>query len=237
MTNIFERILQLSEYKGFKSINDFAKSGLGYNSSEKLNRLKDVSKKPSFDIIEDISNKFEDICVRWLVTGEGEMLGKNNTAVEPRNVYKLRSDRIIKSNQSIPFYDIDAVAGLVPLFENSNVAKPIDYITIPHLPKCDGAVKVTGDSMYPLLKSGDIIMYKKIHDIANDIFWGEMYLLGVATEDEEYVTVKYVQRSEKGDDWVKLVSQNTHHQERHIRRDRIKALALVKASIRINSMS
>lgn len=237
MTNIFERLTQIADLKGFKSINDFAKNGLGYASSEKINRLKDVSKKPSFDIIEDISNKFEDISVRWLVTGEGEITNTRGHAQEPNGIYKLRTDRIINDNQSIPLYDIEAVAGLVPLFDSNKAEKPIDYITIPHLPKCDGAIKVTGDSMYPLLKSGDIIMYKQIYNIGEDIFWGEMYLLSVATEDEEYITVKYIQRSDKGDDWVKLVSQNQHHQDRHIKRDRIKALALVKASIRINSMS
>lgn len=155
---------------------------------------------------------------------------------EQSAVYQLKSDRRIK-HQDIPLYDIEAEAGLVPLFESTKKHRVIDHISIPGLPKCDGAIKVTGDSMYPLLKSGDIIMYKQINDIANDIFWGEMYLMSVSTEDEEYITVKYIQRSDKGDEWVKLVSQNKHHQDRNVRRDRIKALALVKASIRINSMS
>jgi len=162
---------------------------------------------------------------------------ENNYVNDGSAVYKLRTDRIINGDQKIPLYDIEAVAGLVPLFQDTTTKNPIDHISIPQLPKCDGAVKITGDSMYPLLKSGDIIMYKQVTDIANDIFWGEMYLLSVATEDEEYITVKYIQKSDKGEDWVKLVSQNQHHQERHIQRSRITALALVKASIRINSMS
>lgn len=228
--------MEISDLKGYKSLNDFAKNGLGYSSSEKLNRLKDPTKKPSFDIIEDVSNKFVDINVRWIVTGEGEMLNKHVTN-EASAVYQLRSDRVINGSQKIPLYDLEAEAGLVPLFETTKKHKILDHISIPGLPKCDGAIKVTGDSMYPLLKSGDIIMYKQINDIANDIFWGEMYLMSVSTDDEEYITVKYIQRSDKGDEWVKLVSQNKHHQDRNVRRDRIKALALVKASIRINSMS
>lgn len=156
---------------------------------------------------------------------------------EPSKIYKLRTDTVVNGNQSIPLYDIEAVAGLVPLFQDTKNQNPIDHISIPRLPKCDGAVYVTGDSMYPLLKSGDIIMYKQIHDIENDIFWGEMYLLSVGTDDEEYITVKYIQKSEKGEDYIKLVSQNKHHQDRDIKRSRIKALALVKASVRINSMS
>lgn len=237
MSNIFERLLKITEFKGFNSLNDFAVNGLGYRSSEKLNRLKDPEKRPSFDIVEDISNKFEDINIRWFVTGVGSMVNTNTTLEKSASIYKLKSDKINNGNQVIPLYDIEAVAGLVPLFQDCENLNPIDHISIPNLPKCDGAIKITGDSMYPLLKSGDIIMYKQIHDIINDIFYGEMYLMSLSTNDEEFITVKYIQRSEKGEDWVKLVSQNQNHQDRHILRSRIKALALVKASIRINSMS
>jgi phage repressor protein C with HTH and peptisase S24 domain len=40
--------------------------------------------------------------------------------------------------------------------------KELEQILIPHLPKCDGAFYVTGDGMYPLLKSGDLVLYKEI---------------------------------------------------------------------------
>lgn len=62
-----------------------------------------------------------------------------------------------------------------------------------------------------------------------------MYLLSIDIDGEEYITVKYIQKSER-EDCIKLVSQNPHHADKDIRIDRIKALALVKASIRMNSM-
>lgn len=81
---------------------------------------------------------------------------------EPKAIYKLKTDSNIR-NQKIPLYDIEATAGVVELFRNKNGKTiPIDYISIPNLPKCDGAIYVTGDSMYPLLKSGDIVMYKEL---------------------------------------------------------------------------
>ncbi len=110
----------------------------------------------------------------------------------------------------------------------------MDYIHIPNLPRCDGAIYVVGDSMYPLLKSGDIVLYKQIGDV-NDIFWGDMYLLSIDIDGEEYVTVKYIQKSEKPG-CVKLVSQNPHHADKDIEIGRIRALAFVKASIRMNSI-
>lgn len=156
---------------------------------------------------------------------------------EPSTIYKLKTDRSIK-DQRVPLYDIEATAGMVELFRNKNgKTKPVDFISIPNLPKCDGAIYVTGDSMYPLLKSGDIVMYKELNNSIDNIFFGEMYLLSINLDDEEFVTVKWIHKSDKGDDFIKIVSQNSHHQAKDVHLKNIKALALIKASIRINSMS
>jgi len=150
--------------------------------------------------------------------------------------YTLKTDNNI-DDQFIPLYNIEASAGLVELFQSHNKQNIIDTIKIPNIPKCDGAVYVTGDSMYPLLKSGDIIAYKEIHDFANDIFWGEMYIISIEVSGEEWISVKYIQKSEKGEEYVKLVSQNQNHQAKDVKLSKVRALALIKASIRINSMS
>lgn len=149
--------------------------------------------------------------------------------------YKLRTDNNI-DHQQIPLFNLEATAGLVALFKGQDDIVPIDYISIPNLPKSDGAVFVTGDSMYPLLKSGDIVIYKKIQDFQNNIFWGEMYLVSIDLEDDEYVSVKYVQKSQLGDDYITLVSQNQHHAPKDIHLSKVKAMGLVKASVRINAM-
>ncbi|WP_298900941.1 XRE family transcriptional regulator [uncultured Psychroserpens sp.] len=173
---------------------------------------------------------------KMVVKKNFETRDHNASFGKPRNVFSLRSDKNIQ-NQDIPLYNIEATAGLVELFQNHQDTTPIDTLHIPNLPKCDGAVFVTGDSMYPLLKSGDIVAYKQIEDLRNDIFFGEMYLVSVDVAQEEFISVKYVQRSEKGDDYIKLVSQNAHHQPKDVHLSKVRALALVKASVRINSMS
>lgn len=165
----------------------------------------------------------------WLETNKGEMFN-----AEPNlSSFRLRTDGAVPL-QSVPLYSIEATAGLVPLFEQRTSFTPINYIHIPNLPKCDGAIYVTGDSMYPLLKSGDIVLYKQLHDLEN-IFWGDMYLLSIEVEGEEFVTVKYIQRSER-EGYIRLVSQNPHHADKEIELSRVRAIALVKASIRMNSM-
>jgi len=159
----------------------------------------------------------------------------SNTVAQPNNIYTLRTDST-KELQLIPLYNIEATAGLVDLFQNSTDQNPIDTIRIPNLPKCDGALYVTGDSMYPLLKSGDIVVYKQIDDFINDVFWGEMYLVSIEVAGEEYVSVKYIQKSEKGHKYIKLVSQNQNHQPKDVMLKKVRAMALIKASIGINAM-
>ncbi|GGB82649.1 transcriptional regulator [Flavobacterium suaedae] len=239
-TNFFDNLIQLCDYKGIKNMGELSKL-LGYKSAEKLYRLeRDKNNSPSYQIILDLSNLFEEVDLNWLLTGKGSMIKNADISEkymsEPVSVYSLKTDNM-QQHQSIPLYNLEATAGVVTLFRDSKETKPIDHIQIPNLPKCDGAVYVTGDSMYPLLKSGDIVMYKQMHDIKNGLIYGEMYIISIDYDGDEIVSVKWLQKSEKGDDWIKLVSENQHHPDRDIELSRVRALALVKASIRVNSMS
>lgn len=165
----------------------------------------------------------------WLDEGSGEMFN-----AEPDfTAYLHRTDNSLPL-QSVPLYSVEGTAGLVPLFADAAQARPVNFIHIPNLPKCDGAIYIVGDSMYPLLKSGDIVLYKQLKELS-DIFWGDMYLLSLDLDGEEYITVKYIQKSDR-EGYVKLVSQNPHHADKEVPVERIRALALVKASIRMNSI-
>jgi hypothetical protein len=62
-----------------------------------------------------------------------------------------------------------------------------------------------------------------------------MYLLSIDIDGEEYITVKYIQKCDRAG-YVKLVSQNPHHADKEVELSRIRAIAFVKASIRMNSM-
>jgi hypothetical protein len=137
--------------------------------------------------------------------------------------------------QRIPLYDIRATAGMITLFDDSFNQQPMDYISIPNFPVSTGAVYVTGDSMYPLLKSGDIVIYKKLALQIDSIFWGEMYLMQLNIDGDIFMTIKWVQKSDEGDEYVRLVSENRHHQPKDIHVKYIVGIALIKGLIRINN--
>ena len=166
----------------------------------------------------------------WLESGKGNMFN----AEPDLTAYMHRTDNSLPL-QSVPLYSIEGTAGLVPLFADQAQAKPVNFIHIPNLPKCDGAIYIVGDSMYPLLKSGDIVFYKQVHDIRHSIIWGEMYLISFDIDGDEYVSVKYLQKSDIPDHVV-LVSYNEHHKPMEIHVSRIRALAFIKASLRLNSL-
>ncbi len=135
--------------------------------------------------------------------------------------------------ESIPIYDMDNVAGLAVLFRRTRRPKPSGYISIPNMPRCDGALRVVGDSMSPVLRSGDLVLYRQLAD-PSEIFWGEMYLVSVETSAGEYIAVRYIRKSEKKG-VVILAGENPMFADTEVELSKIAALAFVKATIRLNS--
>lgn len=232
------RILQYIESKDISKYQFYKDTGIANGFLDKEGNI-------GSDKCEIIYSHYPDISLEWLITGKGNMLKQGIPVDEEESIqngnpevsiYKLRTDYYGVERQRIPLYEIDAAAGLNMLFSSQNTQIPLDYITVPNAPKCDGALFVRGDSMYPILKAGDIICYKTVHNLDNMIL-GEMYVLDIDNGEEQYLTVKFVKKSDKGSDYVTLASENKHHADRDIRIDSIRALGLIKLSIRYNTIS
>ena len=136
-------------------------------------------------------------------------------------------------DRSVALYDITAAANLKTLLANKR-QYIVGKIQIPSIPLCDGALYISGDSKYPILKSGDIVGFKEISSFSN-VIYGEMYLVSFNIDGDEYLAVKYVNRSEI-DGCIKLVSYNPHHEPMDVPFAAIQAMAIVKFSIRKNMM-
>ena len=182
-------------------------------------------------------SKCEHLSIDWLLTGNGAMLKPTTQEpqVEVKPIHQPRYTEKKEDTQVVYLYDFKATAGLKALFDN-NKQNIIDTIKIPNLPKCDGAIHIMGDSMYPELKSGDIILYKQQLLDINNLLYGEMYILSYNIDGEDYIVVKYIRKSDKGEPFISLGSENPAYAARDIDFRCITALALVKASVRINCM-
>uniref|UniRef100_S0DE17 Putative peptidase S24/LexA repressor family protein n=1 Tax=termite gut metagenome TaxID=433724 RepID=S0DE17_9ZZZZ len=149
---------------------------------------------------------------------------------------------------NIPLFDMAGIAGLASLLEYTAASRgakrgrgrkssaeksfePVGRIGIPGLPACDGALRVAGDGMSPIVGSGDIVLYSRLES-PDEIFWGEMYLVSVESSAGEYVAVRYLRKS-KNDGRAVLAGANPQFAETEVELSKIRAIALVKATIRV----
>lgn len=194
------------------------------------------TKSISANAVENILRVYSDLDPVWVITGVGEMIKQPSTQEASGDIIPLSHpktpDKIYPMSE-FNLYDIDVSAGLSRLFsEDGDRNKAyLGKISIPNMPKCDGAVKVIGDSMYPLLKSGDIIAYKEVHSIES-VQYGEIYILQIENDSDVSVVVKYVKKSSEGNDYLNLVSYNKEHDPKDVRKESITALARVILCIR-----
>ncbi len=244
-TKIIGRLKLYLDFKGY-TFNQLAVA-IGVSNSYFSKML-----KSNGSLGEDITKKillfYDEVNPEWLILGKGSMLKKESKnykdaqpdplqVSEPQtSIYRLKTDYYGVEQQVIPLYEIEASAGLALLFSDQAQQVPLDHIVLPNAPKCDGAMYIRGDSMYPLLKAGDIACYKTLHNIENVVV-GEKYILDISNGDDDFLTIKYVQKSEKGDKYFKLVSENKHHADKDIHISTIRALAIVKATIRFETLA
>ena len=181
--------------------------------------------KPRFDILyKIIDNPTLNINAVWLITGEGEMQNQSN---DKHETFNDTASRII------PLYDINTATNLQALFEDSCEHK-IGEIIIPNTPACDGAIYVRGDGMYPLIKSGDIVSFKKISNI--DFFIsGELYVVDFVINGDQYLVIKYA-KLEEDNTIYRLISHNDHYPDLIIPTSAVRTIAMIKIVIRVNSM-
>lgn len=240
---INKRIVQLFDLLKLGQ-NQFAKE-IGVSSS-RMSNISTLRNKPDSEMLQSIVSRFTNVSSEWLLVGTGNPFknGGNKQTIEYPveilkadissdahvNSYNMKSDSI-RQIQRIPIYDMEAVAGLIPVYGDIVNESVKGYIEIPNVAKCDGAMYVYGDSMYSLLKSGDIVAYKLIQDIPDEIFWGQIYILSLEMSGDRFITIKYVQKSEQKEH-IKLVSYNDHHGEKDVKLSKVRAMALVKASVR-----
>ena len=182
--------------------------------------------------------KLKEIDYNWLLVGKGQPVHQAkfcNDEIVSGEVEMIHNPKTADpvDDRSIPLYDITAAANLKTLLANKQ-QHVVGKIQIPNIPVCDGALYISGDSMYPILKSGDVVGFKEISNFSN-VIYGEMYLVSFCIDGDEYLSVKYINRSEV-EGCIKLVSYNPHHEPMDIPLTSIQAMAIVKFSIRKNMM-
>lgn len=110
----------------------------------------------------------DDVDYNWLLTGKGSpahhsKFCDNDLVQGEVEILHTPKTADPMDDRSVTLYDISAAANLKTLLAD-RPQYALGRIVIPNIPVCDGAVYVSGDSMYPILKSGDIVGFKSIRD-------------------------------------------------------------------------
>lgn len=213
--NIQKRLNQYIEMKGL-SVRDFErKCGLSNGSASKI---AENSRKSTFD---RISTSCPELNIDWLLTGKGEMI---NTDIPALPALQEQSAGNIRY-----WEDVSATGGCMEFLENPDEHE-IKMISVPRFADCTDAVNIYGDSMYPVYKSGEIILIKPWKESFID--YGCCYL--IVTKNGNRM-VKYLRRSEHSDK-VMCVSENKQFDPFEIDRSDILRLFLVRGSIKADTI-
>lgn len=171
----------------------------------------------------------------WLCSGNGPMYAPVSSAAGS-DVHNHIRTLTLPSGAIVPevrngakVYGLDVTAGNLGrdrMFTDDLVIGSID---VPFInPDCS-IVKVSGDSMKPVINNGDMIAIREIKN-PNLIFWGQIYVVLL----EDYRMVKYVRKHENPD-WVILRSENKEYDDIEIEKRDICDLFIVENIIRIDN--
>jgi hypothetical protein len=184
LTNIKERVLKISDYKGIGKEKFFKDLGVTYGNF----KGKAKEKALSSDVLAKIVSKYPDINTNWLLTGDGKMTKEEKPFYpshlvgledEENSVKEMIKEATLKYQtklKGVPYYDVDFTASFLEV-ENNQQTQPDSYISHPFFKNCDLVVRASGQSMAKLIKHGDAIGLTRIENWFEFIPMGEIYAI------------------------------------------------------------
>lgn len=234
---IKKNILQYLDTRGISQYEYYKKTGVTRGVLSQNNGMSEENTIKTLAAYQDISPN-------WLLTGSGPML---RTAEASHGVAYTHSGEDLSMDisedtpqyrvshvhepaahpEGIPLLPISAMAGAFT-GDVSVLEYECERYVIPAFRGADFLIPVKGSSMYPKYSSGDLVACKRIP--AADVFfqWNKVYVL----DTDQGPLIKRVKRG-SSDDSVLIVSDNTAYDPFELRRDQIRAVALVVGVVRL----
>lgn len=128
----------------------------------------------------------------------------------------------------VPYYDVDAAAGNVAIFNEDKTEYIKQYISVPAFADCDMFINISGNSMYPKYCSGELVALKKIED-RDVVAFGEAYV--IVTKEQRFL--KYIRKGSDKMHWT-LCSEHNEYEPFEIPIKKVLHLYIVKGKITKN---
>ncbi len=163
---------------------------------------------------------------QWLEDGTDLPFAKG-----PAITTATAEQQALVQQQGTPVYDIDVTAGTMPrsrMFADDQI---VGWVNLPDIACQQGCriVKVSGDSMSPVIQNGDYIAIRELSNLQY-IFWGQIYVVIL----DDYRMLKYVRRNDDPR-LVTLRSANPDYDDMEIARADIRDLMLVQQILHLDS--
>ncbi|PZP39454.1 MAG: hypothetical protein DI598_19960, partial [Pseudopedobacter saltans] len=94
-----------------------------------------------------------------------EVVEEPTSYIDRRRGIKNRSVVIsnTKEYQGVPIFNVPIDASFLERFRDEAYYEPIGFLNLPKLRNCDFAAVISGNSMYPLMKSGSIVVCRIVN--------------------------------------------------------------------------
>lgn len=170
-----------------------------------------------------------EISKSWLQSGQGEKSRRTNIHTNSKTISLPSTAIHTDGSRGAKVYDIDVTAGAIGrslMFSTDNLIGSID---VPFISKESSVVRVSGDSMQPVICNGDMVAIREVRN-SNLIFWGQIYVILL----DDYRMVKFI-RKHSNTDMVILRSANPEYDDIEITKSEIRDLFVVENVIRFDS--
>ena len=216
---IIERIKHLISELGYKQADFARKIDMDpSNLSKYLNGRLPINDSVTNKVIVNMG-----VSKQWLLEGTDIPFPKSMPVAEV-----TLSASPSRQHIGVPVYDIDVTAGMMPrdmMFASERI---VGYIDLPTLNPRSRVVTASGDSMAPVIRSGDMLAIRELSTAAH-IVWGSIYVVLL----DDYRLVKYVRRHQNPA-LVILHSENPNYDDMEIPRADIRELMLVESILHID---
>lgn len=172
----------------------------------------------------------------WLTDGEGVPYTREEEPrtvdVDPVSTPIIATAECAPSASALPVYDIDVTAGCTELSRMFTDDRISGYIDLPRLNHDCVLVRVSGDSMSPVIEDGSMIAIRAVSN-PGIISWGSIYV--VVTDD--YRFVKYVRRDRDNRDNIILHSANSEYDDIDLPLSEVRSMFIVETVINYRSLN
>lgn len=242
MAKIIDRIHDYIHYKGLSMRSFEAQAGLTNGIiSTALKRKTDIS----WESVSKIVDTYKEIDIEWLITGNGQMLKVDNEiiplqpVIQPASVPKEKKELELPSSDEFEYVNNDN-EGRIPIVHELSFAtidpdepstiQADEHYYIKEFRNADFMMRVTGDSMYPKYKPGDLIACRNIR-YTNFYQWGKPYALLTCHQG---IIIGRVYEHHQYKIFIRVKSDNPSYPEWEIPIDEVARAAIIIGSVSLD---